>query len=212
MSRKANHTKAEIVAAGLRVISKNGESALTARSLAAALGCSTSPIFTIFNSIDEVKEAIHQAALESFREYVKDSVNYVPAFKEYGMRIVKFAKQDINIFKMVFLTKGAAAEGINEQVSLCLQAFQKDYSLTKEQSMTLIHQVWTFTCGLALLNAADAEEFTDDKISSMLSQQFLSCLYYIKSGNKLPEIMPRKRADGEESLTLPVPFAGPRES
>ena len=92
MPRVSSYSKEDIVAAGLKLVRRNGESALTARNLAQELGCSTSPIFTAFDNIEEIKLAVRKAASAAFLEYEEGALDFVPAFKEYGMRLVRFAK------------------------------------------------------------------------------------------------------------------------
>ena len=50
MPPKAKFTKEQITKAALGVVSEKGAQALTAKELGAALGTSTTPIFTVFNS------------------------------------------------------------------------------------------------------------------------------------------------------------------
>lgn len=51
-------------------MSEKGVQSLTAKELGAALGTSTTPIFTVFNSMQEVQNAMILAAMERFEEYV----------------------------------------------------------------------------------------------------------------------------------------------
>ena len=58
MPPKAKFTKEQITKAALCVVSEKGAQALTAKELGAALGTSTTPIFTVFNSMQEVQDAV----------------------------------------------------------------------------------------------------------------------------------------------------------
>ena len=102
MPRSAFFSKETIAAAGLEIIRNQGVEALTARALSKQLGCSLSPIFTVFKDMDEIHTAVRQAAAALFADYVKDVLDYQPAFKEYGMRLVRFAKEEQNIFQLFF--------------------------------------------------------------------------------------------------------------
>ena len=204
MPRVSSYSKEDIVAAGLKLVRRNGESALTARNLAQELGCSTSPIFTAFDNIEEIKLAVRKAASAAFLEYEEGTLDFVPAFKEYGMRLVRFAKEEQNLFKMLFLNPEAAQDGLDAQASACVDAFVNDYGLTEEQAMILFNQTWTFSCGLALLNASGAEALSDQEISDQLSRQFISVLCFLKSGKEIGTITPRKHVTDDEKITLPV--------
>ena len=105
MPRSAFFSKKTIAAAGLEIVRKHGINALTARALSQQLGCSLSPIFTVFKDMDEIQTAVRQAAAALFADYVKDVLDYQPAFKEYGMRLISFAKHEQNVFQL-FLERG----------------------------------------------------------------------------------------------------------
>ena len=55
MPPKVKFTKDEIVAAALRVARTKGAADVTTRDIGAELGVSTRPIFTYFNTMDEVR-------------------------------------------------------------------------------------------------------------------------------------------------------------
>lgn len=62
MPRQALFTKEEMVAKALQIVRENGVEALSARSLGAALGSSSRPIFTVFRNMEEVEVEVRTAA------------------------------------------------------------------------------------------------------------------------------------------------------
>ena len=57
-------TRDEIVAAALQVVSERGKEALSAREVAAVLGSSARPIFTVFSNMEELQQEKAQLAEE----------------------------------------------------------------------------------------------------------------------------------------------------
>jgi len=204
MSRTSNFNKKDIIAAALEIVRNEGEEALTARSLSKAIGCSTSPLFTVYGNLEEIRKDVREAAQAEFNEYVKDALNYVPAFKEFGLRQFRFAKNNPNLFKMLFLSKEALSKTLNEVAMECLHEMRDEYHFTDEQMTLLFDQVWSFACGLAMLTISGAEEHSEEQASEMLSRQFVSTLMFIKSGAKSVNITPRLREEGESSA-FPLP-------
>ena len=94
MPPKAKFTKEQITKAALGVVSEKGVQALTAKELGAALGTSTTPIFTVFNSMQEVQDAVMLAAMERFEEYAHKAAHLGPVFKQVGMQMILFAKEE----------------------------------------------------------------------------------------------------------------------
>jgi len=62
MPPKAKFSREQIVKGAFDIVRKNGMSALTARRLGEALGSSARPIFTVFESMDEVIAEVVKSA------------------------------------------------------------------------------------------------------------------------------------------------------
>ena len=105
MPPKVLFTKEEITDAAVRVVRKKGSSALTARSLAAELGCSVKPIFGAFKNMDEVRSEVIKASEKIYRDRLaqaeKDGKN--PPYKSAGLAYIKFAKEEKELFKLLFM-------------------------------------------------------------------------------------------------------------
>ena len=91
MPPKAKFTKEQITKAALGVVSEKGVQALTAKELGAALGTSTTPIFTVFNSMQEVQDAVMLAAMERFEEYAHKAAHLGPVFKQVGIHYIRIS-------------------------------------------------------------------------------------------------------------------------
>lgn len=70
MPPKAKFTREEIVEAAFSIVKADGFEALTSRALGTRLGSSARPIFTVFQSMDEVQQAVIEAAKVLYKEYV----------------------------------------------------------------------------------------------------------------------------------------------
>lgn len=206
MPRKALFTKEEIIKKSFEIIRQHGPQALTARSLAAALGSSPRPIFTIFNTMDEIRAEVRYKAQAFFDNYVADIFDYTPAFKEFGIRLIKFAQKEEQLFRLLFLNKETPNDPLNNVTERCTQSMAEAYNISLEQSHCLLTQCWTYVCGLALIMNNQAARYTDDEINELLSRQFLSTLFYLKSEYEVKGIAPRKRTSEDDSPVLEVPF------
>ena len=75
MPPKFLFTRDQIIEAALRITRRGGLSALTARSLAAELGCSVKPIFGLFRSMEEVQQAVLSAGYALSAAYLREEMN-----------------------------------------------------------------------------------------------------------------------------------------
>lgn len=105
MPPKFLFTKEEIISAAVEVVRENGADGLTARALAAKLGCSVKPIFGAFKNMEEVRTEVIKAAEKIYRDRLAKSTENknIPPYKATGTEYIKFAKADRELFKLLFM-------------------------------------------------------------------------------------------------------------
>ena len=189
MPPKAKFTKEQITKAALGVVSEKGAQALTAKELGAALGTSTTPIFTVFNSMQEVQDAVMLAAMERFEEYAHKAAHIKPVFKQVGMQMILFAKEEPKLYQLIFMSSIGEAQTFDDiyahlgsVADECLDVLQKDYDLSKENAKTLFEHVWIHTFGIGALCATGVCDFSHEQIAEMLTQDFTAMMMLMKSG------------------------------
>ena len=199
MPPKPKFTKEEIVAAALELVSEKGIEALTARELGVRLGSSARPIFTVFNSMEEVQEEVRAAALKRFESYAEKAMHYTPVFKQVGMQMILFAMEEPRLYQLVYMSENAGAtdfEGIVDRLGdvaqLCVDVIQRDYSLSEKDAKALFEHVWIYTFGIGTLCATGMCRFSQEEIIQMLGQDFMAMLFYAKSGRmNMPTPIPK---------------------
>ena len=189
MPPKAKFTKEQITKAALCVVSEKGAQALTAKELGAALGTSTTPIFTVFHSMQEVQDAVMLAAMERFEEYAHKAAHLGPVFKQVGMQMILFAKEEPKLYQLIFMSSISEAQTCDDiyahlgsVADECLDVLQKDYDLSKENAKTLFEHVWIHTFGIGALCATGVCDFSHEQIAEMLTQDFTAMMMLMKSG------------------------------
>ena len=194
MPPKAKFTKEQITKAALGVVSEKGAQALTAKELGAALGTSTTPIFTVFNSMQEVQDAVMLAAMERFEEYAHKAAHLGPVFKQVGMQMILFAKEEPKLYQLIFMSSISEAQTFDDiyahlgsLADECLNVLQKDYDLSKDNAKTLFEHVWIHTFGIGALCATGMCDFSHEQIVQMLTQDFTAMMMLMKSGKPSQE-------------------------
>ena len=194
MPPKAKFTKEQITKAALGVVSEKGAQALTAKELGAALGTSTTPIFTVFDSMQEVQDAVMLAAMERFEEYAHKAAHLGPVFKQVGMQMILFAKEEPKLYQLIFMSSISEAQTFDDiyahlgsLADECLNVLQKDYDLSKDNAKTLFEHVWIHTFGIGALCATGMCDFSHEQIAQMLTQDFTAMMMLMKSGKPSQE-------------------------
>lgn len=191
MPPKPKYTREEIVAAALGVVSRSGTDALTAKSLGHALNTSATPIFTVFNSMQEVADAVKAAAMERFESYAHKMGADMPIFKQVGMQMIGFAKEEPQLYRLIFMSQNSDVRSfadiyahLGSVADECLNTIQRDYGLTEADARTLFEHSWIHTYGIATLCATGMCNFSQEAISGMLTQDFTAMMMLLKSGKE----------------------------
>ena len=79
MPPKCKFTKEEIIQATLDIVRSEGIDAVTARALGAKLGTSPKPIFTFFDSMDDLLQATILAAKDLYTSYALQGLHSDPS-------------------------------------------------------------------------------------------------------------------------------------
>ncbi len=215
MPPKPKFTKEEIVAAALELVSSQGIEHLTTRNLGEMMGSSARPIFTVFTSMDEVQLEVRKAAMKNFNAYIRESVNFTPAFKEAGIRMVRFAIKEPKLFQLLFMTEnkhpvnpGSFFGSLGEYEDLCTEVICRDYEMTKQEAAVIFQHMWTYTYGISALCATHMCMFPENEIADRLGTEFLAITSMVKSGNMNVTTPPPVRGNDKESFKTNEILAG----
>lgn len=203
MPPKAKFTKEQITDAALSIVSEKGVQSLTAKELGAALGTSTTPIFTVFHSMQEVQDAVMRAAMKRFEAYAHKAADMKPVFRQVGMQMILFAKEEPKLYQLIFMSAIGEAQTFDDIyrhlgpiADECLDVLRKDYDLSKENAKVLFEHVWIHTFGIGALCASGVCDFSHEQIVRMLTQDFSAMMLLMKSDKRDPSA-----GDSDSSVT-----------
>lgn len=98
MPPKFKFTRVEIVDTAFKLVRAKGWGALSTRSLADALGTSARPIYSHFNSMDELEEELAKKGVELLYEYMIQERTGDP-WHDHGIGYVLFAREEKRLFR-----------------------------------------------------------------------------------------------------------------
>lgn len=190
MPPQAKFSKEEIVKAALDIVRTQGMGTLTARALGIKLGSSARPVFTVFQNMEEVQQAVIDAAKALYQAYVKKGLSEKPAFKGVGKQYILFSIEEPKLFQLLFMTEQKEIPNLSEVLPLIedsyeqiLFAIQNDYGAERNSAEKLYRHLWIYTHGIATLCATNMCRFTGIEISHMISEIFISILKTGKAGH-----------------------------
>jgi AcrR family transcriptional regulator len=104
MAPKKKFELDQIVDAAFKIVQREGFSAVSARSIAAELGSSTTPIYWALESMDKVEDALRVKTLEMMAEY--QARKYTDnVFINLAVGYVEFARCEPNLFRFLSIER-----------------------------------------------------------------------------------------------------------
>ena len=185
MPPKPKYTKEELVEVALELTRESGIDAVVARNLGNKLEVAPSTVFTHFESIEEIRQAVFTAARGLYNEYVEEGLRMTPPMKGFGVQYIRFAMEEHNLFILLFMQKREGFkmvdfivnEGHYERI---IKAAQADFSLERGQAELLYHNMFTYAHGIAAMSATGVCSFSVEEIAQMLGMTCRSMLIGMK--------------------------------
>ncbi|MBR2371021.1 MAG: TetR/AcrR family transcriptional regulator [Clostridia bacterium] len=176
MAPKNKVRREEIVVAALELIRDKGAEALNARDLAAALGCSTQPIFSNFASMDEIRAHVIAAATELYGSYIRDGIasEKYPPYKASGMAYIEFASREKELFKLLFMRDRTAEDkSPTGDFDSIVDIIVKNTGFDRETATFFHLEMWVSVHGIAVMMATNYLELGMETVSEMLSDIYI---------------------------------------
>ena len=98
MPKKPTTTREAMIDGAFQLIREKGHESLTARNLAALLGCSTQPIMYQFPNLDMLRDLAYQKADAFHSEYILTAGDLL----EIGMRYIRFCRRRTSVVSISF--------------------------------------------------------------------------------------------------------------
>ena len=166
MPPQINFTKEAILQEAFEIVRKEGQQALTARRIAQRLNCSTQPVYSAFASMKELTEAVRQKAAEYGEQYLLQEELQAYPFLSIGLRYVRFAREERELFKMVYLSGNAMTKTKN-----VVPSFERFIERMKQEPvmrdlddtrlLRMFHAMQIFTHGLIMLSISSEDDTTE---------------------------------------------------
>ena len=177
MPPKFKFQRDEIITAALDITRESGITALTARALAARLGCSVKPIFGLFKNMGEVQREVLAAADRLYQSYLREDMSKgkYPPYKASGMAYIRFAKEEKELFKLLFM-RDRSQESITEDresVRPLLELIQANLGVDEDEAFLIHLELWIMGHGIATMAATSYLDWDEEFISRVLTDAYM---------------------------------------
>ena len=94
MPPKIRFQKQQIVDAAMNIARTRGIDAVTAREVARELSVSVGPIFTWFETMEQLRVEVYERAKDCYRAYMEKGLAEPIPFQGLGRQYIRFAKEE----------------------------------------------------------------------------------------------------------------------
>ena len=176
MPPRVKITKEDIISTAVNIVRRDGADSVNARLIAKELDCSTQPIFSNYATMEELRYAVVSAANDLYQEYINREIaaEKYPAYKASGMAYIRFAKEERELFKLLFM-RDRSAEGEppeTEGTEKIIGLVQASTGLHDDKA-TLFHlEMWAYVHGIATMTATNYRQLDQELISEMMTDAY----------------------------------------
>ena len=182
-------TKEKILDAAFSIARSYGINKVSNREIAKRLNCSIRPIYYQFKNVAELNKALYVKIEKFFYKFIMDNmIDTMPLYKQVGINYIKFAREETNLFKFLFMTRSDLIP--KEFISKDQEDFKELVKLIKistklsDKDVESFHiKMWIFAHGIATLSANNTVEFNDEQISHLLSLEFQALMLLEENPN-----------------------------
>lgn len=187
MPPKPKITKEMILDTVLGITRETGFEAVNARSIANKLQCSTRPIFTCYENMDELKKEFLDFAYQFYEKYVTDYSNSanISSCLVLPLSYIEFAQQETKLFKLLFVKDMdlhmAEAKDFYKEIGNEKKAkiFSDEIGIGLEYAKVVFLDLFLYTHGIAVLTATnklslereDTEKMVTNLLSALIRQE-----------------------------------------
>ncbi len=192
MPPKIKITEEAMLHASIKIVKEQGMEHLNARNLAKELGCSVQPIFRVFSSMEDLKNAVISKVKEQYYKYLSDSISQEDQLVGLESAYIRFAREQKNLFRLLHLsdqlgiskTDEFTATGINLEI---IEAMAEMTGLTLEQATTLYTGTFFAAHGIAAMLATNHCTLKEEEIRTIIENVFDGLVMKLRAGETTQE-------------------------
>lgn len=177
MARKESITRDYLVDTAFRMAREEGLENVTARKLAAKAGCSTQPIFRVYEKMEELWQEIFEKAIQFFEEFYHHAPRYdATPFVNLGVTYIRFAMEERNLFQLLFLSDKRYGKGLYEILNGKMGALGREIMRVKnegcEDASQMFMKMWIFIHGAACMSITGDYDLGMQDTINMLKEAY----------------------------------------
>ena len=152
MPPSVRFSREAVLNAAYQLVRREGPHAINARAVARELGGSTQPIFHLFSGMDELRQAVIELALQTWKNSLRARMQ-TSAFPylSIGMGFLLFARDEPELFKLLFMRDRVSDGSCTDyNVNWGIPLIEDFVKVDVETARKLYERNWLYCYGLAV--------------------------------------------------------------
>lgn len=187
----------------LKILIRDGYTALNIKSLAKEIGCSTQPISWHFGNMDGLREALAKEALYYANQKLSPySENCIEAFLQIGYSYVNMAFDEPNLFHFIYMGESKQyCRGdfnsilTNNGNAVLIEGLSQYLHVDKGDVGKFVQRMVVYTHGIASLITVGVLQGTKEEVYKMISEMGIDLLSKLNTDINFQKIL--------SNITLP---------
>lgn len=187
----------------LKILIRDGYTALNIKSLAKEIGCSTQPISWHFGNMDGLREALAKEALYYANQKLSPySENCIEAFLQIGYSYVNMAFDEPNLFQFIYMgeSKQYCRGDFNSILTdngnaVLIEGLSQYLHVDKGDVGKFVQRMVVYTHGIASLITVGVLQGTKEEVYKMISEMGIDLLSKLNTDINFQKIL--------SNITLP---------
>ena len=179
MPRKESITNEMLLNTAFELAREEGIENVTARKLTHKIGCSTQPIFRIYENMEHLTIDLFGKVSLYFQNYYENyEKKEKTPFVNLGLCYIEFAQKEPNLFKLLFLSKDRYEKSMYELLNGDNNGVTNEITLAKQSGCSnsgdLFMKMWIFIHGAACMSITGDYDLTKEETTSLLIASYQS--------------------------------------
>lgn len=162
----------------LKMLIREGYSALNIKALAKEIGCSTQPISWHFGNMEGLRKALAEYALNyANSKMCPTAENALAAFEQVGIAFIHIAATEPNLFRFLYLEgyNGLPADNFdaivaNEDNAVLIKRISKNLAISEESAGRYLQNTIIYTHGIATLAATGIINASEEEMMRLVNR------------------------------------------
>lgn len=170
-------SKTDILNVAVQLVRNDGISGLNARSLAAALDCSTKPLFRIYRNMDDLKTDVIAELDNYYNSFMDRRMTEENRLLSQGIAYVEFARGEKQIFNTLFMNRTMSGSSLQDIANAewnrpSIENAGRVTGLPIDKAERLFINFWLYSHGIATQIVSNGINISADEIEGLLATAF----------------------------------------